>query len=516
MGDKAGRSRWRAVGFRLASVGIGLLPLVLCELSLRALDIGGQAVWDDPFVGFSRVYPLFELDPTRTRYQTASNRLTYFQRDWFSAVKSPREYRIFVFGGSTVQGKPFAMETSFPTWLELSLKAADPSRAWKVVNCGGISYASYRLAPIVEEVMRYGPDLVILCTGHNEFLEDRSYETVKELPAIVMRPLELLSKTRTAAVAGSLARQFTTRERPSRPVLPAEVDAMLDYRGGLARYHRDDAWRAGVEAHYAFNLERMIRTCQRAGVPVLLALPVYNLDCPPFKSAHLASLDQAERDRFEALWDKARDLYARSMPLAIESLRAAARIDPRHAGLHYTLGECLQQLRDFKAARESLLRAKDEDICPLRMTGGLRQGAMEVARRTGVPMIDLVPIFEKRSRGGILGPDWLVDHVHPSVSGHQLIADILLTKMVDLGILKQKSDDWKSRRDALYEKQLSSLGDMYYLKGQAQLERLQQWAAGRARRLRKSKTGWGLTPSGRSKAPRRDERGASETGESRS
>ena len=90
---------------------------------------------------------------------------------------------------------------------------------------------------------------------------------------------------------------------------------MLDYRGGLAGYHRDDDWRVGVEIHFAYNLERMIHTCQRiADVPVLLVLPVYNLDCPPFKSAHLDTLGQADRTRFESLWDDARSLYTTSMP----------------------------------------------------------------------------------------------------------------------------------------------------------------------------------------------------------
>ena len=62
-------------------------------------------------------------------------------------------------GGSTVQGRPFSIETAFSTWLELSLTAADPSRIWQVVNCGGVSYASYRLAPIVDESSCYKPDL---------------------------------------------------------------------------------------------------------------------------------------------------------------------------------------------------------------------------------------------------------------------------------------------------------------------------------------------------------------------
>ncbi len=500
MKPKAARTRWRALGFRLAAVAVGLMPLIFCELGLRALDLGHSTPTDDPFVGFSAINPLFELDPTRTRYQTATNRLVFFQRDSFSRAKSPREFRIFVLGGSTVQGRPFSIETAFSTWLELSLKAADPSRLWQVVNCGGISYASYRLAPIVDEVLRYKPDLVILCTGHNEFLEDRSYEAIKRLPDAVLWPLELLSKSRTANLVESLAQTASSEKPPPRSLLPAEVDAMLDYRGGLASYHRDDDWRIGVETHFAYNLERMIHTCEDRGVPVMLVLPVYNLDCPPFKSVHLATLSQDDRTRFDSLWDDARSLFDHSMPTAIERLQAAARIDPRHAGIHFTLGKCLQQIGRFREARNALLRAKDEDICPLRMTEGLRRGAQQVADRTGVPTIDLVPIFESRSKHGILGPDWLVDHVHPSIAGHQLIAELLLKRMASLGLVKQ-NEDWKSRQDDLYQEHLASLDDLYYLKGEVRLERLRDWAAGRARRLRKPRGNRGSSPRNRQVAP---------------
>ena len=39
---------------------------------------------------------------------------------------------------------------------------------------------SYRLLLILEKCLQYKPDLFIVCTGHNEFLEDRSYAHLKE------------------------------------------------------------------------------------------------------------------------------------------------------------------------------------------------------------------------------------------------------------------------------------------------------------------------------------------------
>src|SRR5439155_19892869 len=108
----------------------------------------------------------------------------------------PTESLIFCIGDSTVQGNPWSIETSFSSWLKISLNAAEPSRHWEVVNCGGVSYASYRMVPILQELLQYEPDLVIVHASHNEFLEDRTYGHLKQVLPVVRRTHELLSELR--------------------------------------------------------------------------------------------------------------------------------------------------------------------------------------------------------------------------------------------------------------------------------------------------------------------------------
>ena len=47
--------------------------------------------------------------------------------------------------------------------------------------------------------------------------------------------------------------------------LPGEVDAILDYYGGLADYHRDDTWKAAATTHYEFNLMRLVEIARHLG-----------------------------------------------------------------------------------------------------------------------------------------------------------------------------------------------------------------------------------------------------------
>jgi len=283
------RSRLRAVFFHLAAMVVVLSPLVVGELVLRLCVPHPPINLDDPYVSFAGLRPLFVLNSTGTRFETVEERLVCFCPQSFAATKSPDTFRVFCVGGSTVQGRPYAVETSFTTWLKLNLRAARPEVDYEVVNCGGISYASYRLVPIMQELLKYEPDLFIIYTGHNEFLEDRTYRRLKRMPSALIRLHRVMLNLRSYSLAhrffSSRRAQNSGDGRSSKPVLPIEVRARLDFSDGLDSYHRDDVWHQGIIEHFRHNLRTMVRISRGAGVPVILVNPVTNLkDCPPFNA----------------------------------------------------------------------------------------------------------------------------------------------------------------------------------------------------------------------------------------
>ncbi len=484
----ARRRRW---AFRLLAVLIGLSPLVAFEGLCAVFDWGRPGLHDDPFVGFRAVRPLFVLNDDTGRYEIPKARQTYFRPDSFAAVKADDEFRIFCLGGSTVQGRPFAIETAFSRWLEISLTAADRERTWRVVNCGGVSYASYRLVPILEEVLHYQPDLIILYTGHNEFLEARSFEHLGRRGTALNAALDAASRLRTFTLVreGYLRSQGRSSAEPpaGRPILPEEVEALLDYRGGLAEYHRDDAWRSGVIEQFGYNLRRMVQMADRAGVELILVNPVSNWrDSPPFKSEHGSDLSEAQRQKWQSLCESAsrhlrREHYDPSRALRL--LEEACRLDPRHAGGWYNLAGCYEALGQLDPGRDAYLRAKEEDVCPLRILQPMNDFILALARETGTPLINAQKLFEARSGGGITGGDWLVDHVHPTIEGHQLLADALAQMLVDEGHVTPTAD-WASRRCAAFHEHFEALSPLYFQKGMQRLSALKNWAQGRVSRLR--------------------------------
>ncbi len=469
--------------FRVAALALALVPFVAAEGIFTLFDWGRPDYSADPFVGFRSVRPLFVESDDGIRYEIPKSRQAFFCPDSFPLEKGPSEFRIFCLGGSTVQGRPFAIQTSFTSWLELSLCAADPARDWDVVNCGGVSYASYRLVPILEEVLRYEPDLIILYTGHNEFLEDRTYGHIKRMPEVLAGPSSFLARTRTyTLLCEGFARLRSQQEHAPDgcPVLRTEVDAMLDYRGGLADYHRDEQWRRDTIDHFHYNLRRMVQMVEEAGVPMLLVNPVSKLrDCPPFKSQHRDGLTAEELRQWDILVEQAAKCRKTDPRQSIELLSEASEIDDQHAGLHYVLASHYDTLKMTERARKHFVLAKDTDICPLRMLEPMHEALFEVAEETGTPLVDARQSFEKISRDHIPDDRYLLDHVHPSIEGHKLIAEWLMDEFVRQGIVKP-GDGWKELRDQSYRDHFASLDDLYFFKGTQQLESLRLWTKGNA------------------------------------
>ena len=91
-------------------------------------------------------------------------------------------------GGSTTFGRPYDDATSFCGWLRELLPELEPAHEWEVVNAGGVSYASYRVSLLMEELVKYDPDIFVIYSGQNEFLEDRTYRDIISHAARRERP----------------------------------------------------------------------------------------------------------------------------------------------------------------------------------------------------------------------------------------------------------------------------------------------------------------------------------------
>ncbi|QDS93770.1 hypothetical protein FF011L_25430 [Roseimaritima multifibrata] len=474
--------------FRFLAVCVALAPFVAVELVLRIWmplptrqSFGG--VDDDPLVDLHQLRPLFEPSPDRTEMQIGPQRSNFFQPASFQQTKPENGRRIFVLGGSTVQGRPYATETAFPKLLEIELSTAFPDIDWEVVNCGGVSYASYRLDVIAAEVLRYAPDGLVVYTGHNEFLEDRTYAGFHAIPRPLARGYAFAARSELVRRLAWIVRPSDDQERAGTAALiPEEVDARLDHAGGLQDYQRNLDHHRSVVRHFELTLRRIADRCHRANVPLLLCVPASDIvETPPFKSTLPADTTPA----MQSLWQRMHD-PDQSPEVRLRMAEQILVTDPENAAANYLLGRAAWEQEDYENAAAYLLKARDFDVCPLRATSTMEQIVRNVVREAPkdqvIRLLDVPQLFASEASNDVCQPALFVDHVHPQIhGGHTRIAAELFTQLSSIGPLGLTSSKASSEdRTAAVNAYLGGINEAYYHRGKQRIEGLRMWAKGRA------------------------------------
>lgn len=419
-----------ALGF-----GVTLVFFVLIELILMVAGVKTLYQRTDPAVGFAGYAPLFvkHTEPNGDQiYSTATNKMEWFNMQSFPAKKNKNVTRVFCIGGSTTYGRPYDDRTSFSGWLRRFLPAVDPSRNWEVINAGGISYASYRAARLMEELVDYEPDIFIIYSGHNEFLEARTYNKLLKVPKFLRSLAVYASQTRIYSLLSDLINKRNA-------ILPTEVTALLDHSVGPEDYHRDDAKRDAIIKDYQTSLLRMTHIGERVGAKMILVTPASNLkDFSPFKSEPSKNLSAQEISQVETLKKEITKALEEGNEINAEVIASEAlAIDNRDPKLLYLHGQALLALNQIDEARNAFIQSRDEDVCPLRALTPVHSIVTNVARKENTGFVDFVSIVNEHSPNGIPGSEMFLDHVHPTIEGNKLLALAIVKEMTRQGIVSQ-------------------------------------------------------------------------------
>ena len=118
----------------------------------------------------------------------------------------------------------------------------------------------------------------------------------------------------------------------------------------------------------------------------------------------------AERERLQALLERAeRARSAGRWGEGLAALEEARSLDARHAGATFRRGEVLLELGRPEEARRAFLRARDEDICPLRAPSAIVELVRDVAAERSAPLVDFARFAAARSEWTIPGDALFLD-----------------------------------------------------------------------------------------------------------
>jgi lysophospholipase L1-like esterase len=438
----AGR-RWLArAGMIGLGIALGVLALVAVELVLRAAEVGDDAGRYDPFAGFSRTVPMFE--PATRRDGTAVLRTARARKvrtpQEFLAAKPANGFRVFVVGESSAAGVPYTSAHAFSAFLAERLRAALPDLSVEVVNAAVPGYGSRRMLPVVEDIARHHPDLLILYAGHNEFAEPRYYAHLVEMDPRVFRVWEWLAQTRLYRLAARLPVVGVATDAPPPRFDFEALDNPLqmfavrtEHLEGAYPTERERAW---AEQHYRFNVEQMVETMRRAGARMMLVTIGQNLaDWSPGASANRADLTNEQAQLWRAAFERGTTLAAAGdCAGAVAAFEQALALDDRHAGLHFALARCLERLERFDEARAQYLLASDLDRMPHGAPSRFNEVLREVARERGALLVDAAGVLEDASPHGLVGDALFVDLVHPNLEANQLIAAAIAGELRARGV----------------------------------------------------------------------------------
>ncbi|MCX7825005.1 MAG: tetratricopeptide repeat protein [Verrucomicrobiae bacterium] len=352
---------------------------------------------------------------------------------WPFRVATPKPagtYRVVVLGESAAEGTPDP-SFGFSRMLEAMLQVEHPQRRFEVVNAAMTAINSHVIRLIAEDCRALEPDLVVVYMGNNEVVGPFGPGSVfggAPPNRALVRTYLWLGSTRVGQLM-----------RPIVNWLTGAGEAPKAWQGmEMFMKHQmpaDDPRLAGVYESFRANLRDIIATCRACGAQVIVATVASNLrDCPPFASLHRAGLSDADRKRWDSLYQAgmAHEAAGRHAE-ALRVFQEAARIDDRFAELVFRMAACRRQIGQFEEARVLYAKARDLDALRFRADSRLNEIIRETVAdaREGVRLADVETAFARheQSEDRVPGDALFYEHVHLTPRGNHLLASTIRMHM---------------------------------------------------------------------------------------
>ncbi|MBN2069365.1 MAG: hypothetical protein JW739_06985 [Opitutales bacterium] len=332
------------------------------------------------------------------------------------ASKAPSTYRIFVMGGSAAMGDPEA-SFSMTRVLQTMLDEAYPEIHFEVVNAAVTAINSHVVKQIAADCSRLQPDLFIVYVGNNEVIGPFGPASVF-LPFIEsprgVAMVTWLRKTRTGQAFSWGLRQFGHQSKE------------LEQWGGMEmfldrQFTADDPRLNLVATLFQDNLSSIIQSGADSDAHTLLCTVLTNRrDFAPFLSAESPDLSSEQKATWDSLVaDGDAALSAGKMGDAYACYNKAWAIDDSHADLAFRLGRLELGMDAVEDARRHLQLAEDLDTLRFRADSRLNGVIRSVAANypDEAILVDLLQQAEKESPFGIVGNEFLYEHVHLTFQG---------------------------------------------------------------------------------------------------
>ncbi len=373
--------------FYLVLILIPILFLVLLELTLRAFDYGYN-----PNV-FVKVAPgYYGSNPQLARkYFHNVKSVPNTINDVFQIKKPKNGFRVFVLGGSSGAGYPFMPLGSFSRYVRKRLELVYPKNKIEVVNLSMTAVNSYTLLDEIPEVLEQKPDLILIYAGHNEYYGALGVGSMENLGTSrwLVNLAVKLEKYRTFQLLRNFLK-YVVKELGSKPKV--KTGTLMSRMAEKKKIpYNSELFNKGIE-QFENNMDALLSQIHSAGVPVMFATLGSNLmGLKPFISEPYKKFPAAEK-----VFDKAnKDLKNKNIVSASKEFRFA----------------------------------KDLDMLRFRAPEKINQIIRKLSNKYNAILVNADSALNAESATGIIGNDLMVDHLHPTLRGYQIIGKTFYNAM---------------------------------------------------------------------------------------
>lgn len=363
------------------------------------------------------------------------------------ARKPPNAYRIFLFGESAALGDP-APAFGLGRYLQALLRERFPDTRFEVVCVAMTAINSHAILPIARECANYDGDLWIIYMGNNEMVGPYGAATVFGTQAPsgqLVRTRLAVGRLRVVQAMESLGRSLggQTRDRTWEG-----MKLFLENK-----LPPDDPKREVVYRNFRENLDALLRTGERAKVPVILSTVAVNLRdfAPLAASAVLAA--GSHHDFTNLVATGVASQRARNWSGAIQAYDRAAKLAPGHADILFRLGQCHLALSNRGSAQAYFQLACNNDALPFRADAQVNEiiaaaASQSLSDRNSVVLFDAPGVMARRSSDGIPGDESFYEHVHLNFDGNFHLAKAfaeMVFKQLPASLVSQAASDWATQ-----------------------------------------------------------------------
>jgi len=372
--------------FIATGAALGFAELVLC---LGGYGAPGER--PDPFRGYSSHHPVFvKGDRVGGSWQVSTSDFSTGMRpQGFSHPKPTDTARVFLIGGSSVAGLYLRKHQTLSRQLGSGLSKHHADLDVEVINAGREGKSSHTVLKLLDEVLRYEPDLLVFYLGHNDWPNSR-WDAEFIDPGLGTRLRMGLDQSRIYVGLRSLIQSGGASEVP--PAFDTPPGGELG-RGELG----------AVERRFEENMEAVLERAAAAGVQVVLCTVISNPYSPPADCGPNGAPDGRENEACQ----------------------------------HFVSGMRLDEASDPLASME-LKMAVQKDSIPVCAWDDLNEVLRTLSARHDTTLVDLVQVMD----GGfetVRGQPLFVDDLHPNAVGNQRIAEAIATRVFEEGLLQAEA-----------------------------------------------------------------------------